>query len=332
MSNAVPLEDVITEMFLGPVGGPGDCYFDASYTNEVLDRPMASATCELMEPVTIEIYDWPDDTPVRFLVTDPNGRTLERDMIRSSDGILRAAYQPALSDPTGVWSFELDPDHRKLRWEVTIQPPQDHYLYLFSDDPFDLSARPFHLLLTGFQPNENVRLIGYYNFTLAGWQDVRVGPDGSLEMASDIPSLLMVRDTSSIFYVAYGDQTGEVHLLSTRSINREYGGVDLYCPGARAPRLKLIGGVLSYGRVASTDGTDLRVHTAPGFSAPVSARLPEGTSFVLLEHPQCADAAFWWNIRADALNGQTGWVAESQNGVYLLEPLPPDYGFPTVKP
>ena len=164
-------------------------------------------------------------------------------------------------------------------------------------------------------------MIGYYNLTQSGWQDVQVAvPDGSLEMESDIPSLLMVSDLPSMFYVAYGDQTGEVHLFSTRSINRQFGEVDLYCPEARAPRLKMIGGVLSYGKVAFTDGTALRVHTAPGFSAPVSARLPEGTRFLLAGGPRCVDAAFWWNIVVDTLNGQPGWVAESQKGVYLLEP------------
>ena len=73
--------------------------------------------------------------------------------------------------------------------------------------------------------------------------------------------------------------------------------------------------------MAFTDGKPLRVHNAPSFGAPVLVSLPEGSLFHVVSGPKCVGGFYWWNISTEALNGEFGWVAESQAGVYLVEPV-----------
>lgn len=70
-------------------------------------------------------------------------------------------------------------------------------------------------------------------------------------------------------------------------------------------------------RVAETDGTNMRIREAPGFSRSILARVPEGTVVKILDGPRCVDGNNWWKIRSGS---QEGWMTESQNGTYLLEP------------
>jgi hypothetical protein len=48
-------------------------------------------------------------------------------------------------------------------------------------------------------------------------------------------------------------------------------------------------------------------------------KLPEETLITILDGPNCVDESNWWKVLTDG-NG-SGWMAESQNDVYLLEPL-----------
>lgn len=47
-------------------------------------------------------------------------------------------------------------------------------------------------------------------------------------------------------------------------------------------------------------------------------KVPEGTLLNILDGPKCADDNHWWKIRTD--NGLEGWMTETQDDVYLLEP------------
>jgi hypothetical protein len=88
-------------------------------------------------------------------------------------------------------------------------------------------------------------------------------------------------------------------------------------PVCSGPKSRLSVG--AHARVAFTDGTDMRIRAKPGFKQTILNTVPEGTLFTILDGPQCMDGSAWWYIRTDG--GLKGWMVESQNGVYLLEPV-----------
>jgi len=88
------------------------------------------------------------------------------------------------------------------------------------------------------------------------------------------------------------------------------------CPGALEIHLKKY----QEARVAFTDGLPMRIRSKPGFSKDILVRVPEGTRLTILSDAECTDNSAWFYIRTE--DGQEGWMAESQNDVYLLDPLP----------
>ncbi len=72
------------------------------------------------------------------------------------------------------------------------------------------------------------------------------------------------------------------------------------------------------GRVLFTNGDPLNMRSAPGRSAAIMARLPEGEGFTVEEGPLCADDLQWWRITAGE---EAGWIAEGAGGVYFVEPV-----------
>ena len=71
-------------------------------------------------------------------------------------------------------------------------------------------------------------------------------------------------------------------------------------------------------RVARVNGTNMRIRSRPGFSESILNKVPEGTALTIMEGPECVDGNNWWYIRTN--NGLEGWMTESQNGIYWLEP------------
>ena len=102
-----------------------------------------------------------------------------------------------------------------------------------------------------------------------------------------------------------------------------------------APPTRLVVG--QGGRVSFTDGQPLNVRDAAGLNGARVAQLPEGTAFLVLEGPVCADNIYWWRIQAGLT---AGWVAEGLPGQYFVEPvaapgaavLPTPVPLPTVEP
>ena len=86
------------------------------------------------------------------------------------------------------------------------------------------------------------------------------------------------------------------------------------CPGSLKSRLT----PEARARVAFTDGTNMRIRAEAGFTQKTIASVPEGTFLTVLGGPMCVDSVTWWQVRTK--DGQEGWMAEYQNGIYLLEP------------
>jgi hypothetical protein len=72
-------------------------------------------------------------------------------------------------------------------------------------------------------------------------------------------------------------------------------------------------------QVTNLNGAPLRARQAPGLSAAIVARIPEGSTVTLLDGPVEADGYVWWQVTS---GNNTGWSAErSPEGVIFLEPL-----------
>lgn len=86
-----------------------------------------------------------------------------------------------------------------------------------------------------------------------------------------------------------------------------------YCTGAPSSRLAI--GMRA--RVTYTDGTPLRLRSAPGEA--IIAEMAEGTEFNIIGGPLCVDSFTWWQLELD--DGTVGWSAEGDTSDYYIEPL-----------
>ncbi len=87
-----------------------------------------------------------------------------------------------------------------------------------------------------------------------------------------------------------------------------------------APTAPVTLGVGGTARVVNLNGAPLRAREAPGLSARVAARIPEGSLVTLRDGPVEADGYQWWSVEAEA---GVGWVAgRAPDGAVFLEVAP----------
>lgn len=86
------------------------------------------------------------------------------------------------------------------------------------------------------------------------------------------------------------------------------------CGNALPPRL--IAG--QQGRVTIDTGFFLNLRATPGLNGDEIIQLANGEGFHVVEGPQCVDNLNWWQIEQFGLSG---WIAESTNRDYLVEPV-----------
>jgi hypothetical protein len=85
------------------------------------------------------------------------------------------------------------------------------------------------------------------------------------------------------------------------------------CGGALPPRLT----PGREARVSFTDGSPLNMRMGDHISASIYAKIPEGDVFDVIGLPRCNDGIFWYPM---SYVGEKGWIAESVDGEYLVEP------------
>ncbi len=68
-------------------------------------------------------------------------------------------------------------------------------------------------------------------------------------------------------------------------------------------------------RVTFTDGSSLRVRTAP--DGGIIRELPEGTAFDIIGGSECSSGYYWWQIQLD--DNTVGWSAEGIGDSYFIE-------------
>jgi hypothetical protein len=83
------------------------------------------------------------------------------------------------------------------------------------------------------------------------------------------------------------------------------------CPGALAIRIN--GADLNASAVVSRDVGRQNIYRDPSTNSQVEATVDPGREVSIFGGVQCADRAVWWRTR-------DGWIMESQNGRYYLEP------------
>lgn len=73
-----------------------------------------------------------------------------------------------------------------------------------------------------------------------------------------------------------------------------------------------------FARVSFSNGNNKNIRKEPGFTEDVITQIAEGT-YVTVWNDWCVDNTHWWHVRTYEENFE-GWMTESQNGNYFLEP------------
>jgi hypothetical protein len=308
-------QDVLNEVSFFGIGGNSSCR-QSFYSQPALELFYSSSPQDWMSSIVILACGWQPDEHVQMTIILPSGQIDIEDYIAKVDEFGMSnffyAYLPSLSDPQGRYTFIAQGDtsgSTQISVEVTI-PSGPRMFWAYQDQG---------LILYNFQPDEHVRLFRFgQDGKLDAWQEYYTDPNGRLLVKPDAPP-----DNHTVYYIVLGDQSGEVSISGTKYFDQQAShdpilvvsnAIVAHCSSVLPSRV----GIKTRVRAAFTNGQRLRVHTQSGFSSSTITSILEGTTFSIEDGPLCADNTSWWRIRTD--NNVVGWVAEEQDGAYLIEP------------
>jgi hypothetical protein len=303
-ANKIPPADIINQISVIGRGG-GEICKSIAYTAPTLASDDNTDT-ELMVFAVMEVCGWTKNEKLTGGVQYPGGQTqtVVVDKLPSNGniaGVIR--FRPSVDDPTGKYILTMTGKSGTVRMAVNYFTPKSPAIYELDD---------YHLLLYKFSSSEKIRLFFYDDLgDLAGWQQYTAGTDGRLEIKSS------VKVGVDGLFIAVGEKTGEVRMKGQTAIEEPTIVLGKkFCSNGLPSRVK----VGDQARAAYTDGSNLRIRVAPGFSQSYEHKVPEGTKMRIVGGPKCADNSTWWNVE---ISGNIkGWVAEYWNGSeYLIEPV-----------
>jgi hypothetical protein len=320
-----PLTPVITAIDLRVGGGtyPG--------CQDMLETPVVDYKIDQLDLTGITLIatcGWQPNETVKVTLMDPAGKFANTEVKavpspnRKDIYQVNITFQPGVDAPEGKYRFTLQGSVTTIKTPVFFNKPLGAKLYAASADRFQPVFKAMggkhSLRLEGFLPNEAVKLLVYsMEKTVAkfyGWQDVKTDGTGRLIIETNLQDIS--QDTELVFS-AYGQETHSVQMERFSPagvrISRQF-DMDLYCPGAQAPRLTNGNSIKPVDSAAKVD-----VHQQPGFGSRMTLQAPSNTAMQVYDQPKCIDHAFWWKV---SLSKPIlfGWVAESFLGKYLVEP------------
>lgn len=305
--NKIPPQDILQQIsFLGGGGGVICIAGTSPSKPEIVAKPKDGV---LMTQSTMIACGWAKGEVLKGTIIYPNGFVLTKSVsVLPNEGLYYGSlnFAPGLSDPVGNYTFILEGKLGIAKDTVNFQKPVGPHLFVVDSKT---------IMFYGFSSQEKVRFFYYDPGTnkLAGWQEYIMDGAGQLILKSATPF--------NGYFWAVG-KAGEAQLPKEHLL---YGGT-IY-PAIQETIKKLSCGdlpsrmsILQSGHIAFTKvGGNTRLHSEPGLSKPVTAKVPEGTDFRIVGGPKCADGITWWKV---SINNPDviGWVAESDKTVYLIEP------------
>ncbi len=127
--------------------------------------------------------------------------------------------------------------------------------------------------------------------------------------------VFVVKDAGSFLLNSVGEPSSLSPVLPTPVLQATVSAdamidSEVFCEGTLASILS----IGSTAQVANTDGIPLRMREVPGGA--VVTEITEGTTFTVLDGPQCFNGFTWWQIQIE--NGDAGWSAEGDSEDYWV--------------
>lgn len=151
--------------------------------------------------------------------------------------------------------------------------------------------------------------------------NIRSTPENQTTSSTQINQIESIENqnailTEVIFYAA-GTWTA-VPKDSQPTLTQTPGLTTHECKSSLESRLKIGDQV----EIILEEGNHLRVREKAGLDGKILYRAPNNITVVITNGPICIDEIIWWQINIE--NDRSGWVAEFQDGIYLLKPIKED--------
>ncbi len=191
--NQVPPAGILEEITLLGVGGSDRYCGGPSYSRpELVTDP---ADNELMLETEMVTCGWQPGQELTFKVFSPSGKIVYSDkLVTAENGRGNFAYRPQISDPEGLYQFEIRGPRYTFESNAYFREPVVPRFY-------DLSAT--QLFFNNFKPGEMVRLLLYAcntpctTYRFEGWQAYPMDKNGQLLVNAQVQDHYFLAITES---------------------------------------------------------------------------------------------------------------------------------------
>ena len=324
-ANLNELSDIKKEVIFFGGGGAGNCTGLEADGNKFIQYGYSSAkTISWPEPISIITCSWYANEKINLVVSLPDG-TIQNHSLQASrdEGELNHIHYMDTDSVLGKYTFLFVGDQSgQLQYDVTVMSNDRPILFRLVAS----NSRTTSLILSNFQPQEQVRLFFYMaikigeSYELQDWRQFQVDSDGSLEINV---SNMDHYDEKELAIVAVGNIAGQVSTILVQQLPKHssyqpfmqifWPPANIRCDGAPPTRLD----VGFRAEVTYTDGTGSSIRDLPA-SSNVLARIPEGTGMKIIGGPECHNNIVWWKVSTDG--SHSGWISEGKENEYWLEP------------
>lgn len=307
-SNQTPPDDILLEISYFPGGGGAICGYTETpilYENHF--------EAELLTLDYITICGWSPNEVITLSTENPDGSKTNQEIVADKmDGDVyytRLNLKFGLEDTPGLYKYIFTGQSYEFEATANYRIPEKASLLRVSNS---------QLLMYGFNSGEAVSLYYYYQEKFVGWKKYEVNKNGQLliNVPADTENLAIF--SKNQYFVAIGETSGEAPLIFETVLGpREIVNQDsiIWDCGKLRTRLATYLG----GRVAYTDGANMRIRKAPGLDSEIIDSIPEGSTFTVIDGPACINDITWWQVIGSF---EQGWMAEHNNKIYWLEPMP----------